>query len=1024
MFKFKLGAKIGQAFVLVVAVICGWSARGVRADEAADIDELIKLQERCNEHRAAGRLPEAQTAAEEMLALTEARLTSRPDIRMICLNNLANLHEEQRQFDASERLWRRSLEVVESAFGPDDPRVAMSLSNLAMLHENIGKFDQAEQGFQKSLRIFEQDASQSPNVARCLNDIGNLYHTLERYADAETAYKRSLAIRERLQPPAPDDVAMSLGNLAVIYSQLGRYADAEPLSNKALAIREQLLGKNDPAVAMSLNNLAILYLDQDRLDEAERAGQRAIAIYEAALGPDHPDVADSLNNLAAVYTNQDRDTEAEALYERARKIFVQHRGADHPDVAACLSNLAGVCEDQGRFDDAETLFKQAAGIVENALGKDHPRVAEVLHSLARMYVEQGRMEEAGPMFDRVITLRDRAGVAAGERAWSYLNRAELRWRQGERDSAMADLRQAMELAESQRTRTSGAEQDRARTFSGFGEIYERMIAWQSELGDLNAVLQAKERGLARALVDQIQAQGVDPFVGLAANEATALRRRDADAKTRVASLERQLEVLKIQGGLAESDRERREADLNANLNAARDELVAVYRDVRNASPAYRLSVNREFKPVSLEDLQADAQRQRALLLHYLIGEEKSFVLVVPPEGQPRLVNLQTSQELATDLGIEAGELTAERVAAALRIGERTLPQVLSRPDGVYSAPRGLTRPEPRSSREAKARLAALWRLLVPEAEREALAAGTYRRWIVVPDASLAGLPFETLIVAGGDDPKFVLDVAPPIQYAPSATLLFNLWQRDAVTSLKGQTVLSVGDPKYMAQAATSFRDLATARSADSRYARGGGSLPRLPHSGTESRWVCQVLKKAGCDCRQLTGGKATEAQVCAAAGGARIVHFACHGLVDQKYGNFFGALALAPSGGTAYNAADDGFLTLPEIYALNLTGCELAILSACETNYGPQQKGEGLWALSRGFLAAGSRRVVASNWLVDDEAAASLVSYFCGGLAKTGEDASSLDYAVALHEAKKWVRKQEKWANPYYWGTFVLIGPG
>jgi CHAT domain-containing protein len=29
----------------------------------------------------------------------------------------------------------------------------------------------------------------------------------------------------------------------------------------------------------------------------------------------------------------------------------------------------------------------------------------------------------------------------------------------------------------------------------------------------------------------------------------------------------------------------------------------------------------------------------------------------------------------------------------------------------------------------------------------------------------------------------------------------------------------------------------------------------------------------------------------------------------------------------------------------------------------------------------------------------------------------------AVHDAKRWVRKQEKWKSPYYWGTFVLVGP-
>ncbi len=140
-------------------------------------------------------------------------------------------------------------------------------------------------------------------------------------------------------------------------------------------------------------------------------------------------------------------------------------------------------------------------------------------------------------------------------------------------------------------------------------------------------------------------------------------------------------------------------------------------------------------------------------------------------------------------------------------------------------------------------------------------------------------------------------------------------------------------------------------------------------------------------------------------------------------------MALTP-GAKAGNPADDGFLTLPEIYELNLKGNELAILSACQTNYGPEQRGEGVWALSRGFLVAGSRRVVASNWLVDDEAAASLVYFFCSSVAQAENPTKSadkpdrqVDYAKALHDAKLWIRHQTKWQHPYYWATFTLIGP-
>ena len=67
--------------------------------------------------------------------------------------------------------------------------------------------------------------------------------------------------------------------------------------------------------------------------------------------------------------------------------------------------------------------------------------------------------------------------------------------------------------------------------------------------------------------------------------------------------------------------------------------------------------------------------------------------------------------------------------------------------------------------------------------------------------------------------------------------------------------------------------------------------------------------------------------------------------------------------------------------------------------------------------------MVASNWLVDDKAAASLMAVFCRHVAQADKESRTIDYARALHEAKRWVRKDAKWQSPYYWGTFVLVGP-
>jgi len=275
------------------------------------------------------------------------------------------------------------------------------------------------------------------------------------------------------------------------------------------------------------------------------------------------------------------------------------------------------------------------------------------------------------------------------------------------------------------------------------------------------------------------------------------------------------------------------------------------------------------------------------------------------------------------------------------------------------------------------------------------------------------------VVEGRKDPKYLLDVGPPVTYAQSATVLISLAERrGSAGSGDREPVLALGDPAY--PGAELAGGALTARS---RFSLAGGKLPRLPYSGLEAQWVAKAFQNAGVKAGVFTGASATEAGVRYWAPGRKLVHLACHGLTDQSLGNFYGALALAPGPSAGADPADDGFLMLAEICALDLKGCELAILSACQTNFGPQQKGEGTWSLSRGFLVGGARRVVASNWLVDDEAAASLVSIYCTLLAKAEKQGGPVEYARSLHEAKRWVRKQEKWKAPYYWASLVLVGP-
>jgi tetratricopeptide (TPR) repeat protein/CHAT domain-containing protein len=1070
--------KYAEAETLASAKVDEVSARAETAQLAIWLNYLgIALRE-------GGHADRAVPLHEKALAIFERINGPRHFTVAYTRNRLGEALRRQGQYARAEPHFKEALAINETAFGRDDQKVAFSLNCLANLYFDQGGYAEAEPLFKRALRIYEKALGpEDPDVAVSLNNLANVYKQQSRYAEAEPLYKRALAIREKALGHGHRDVAGNLGNLANLYEDQGRYAEAERLYRRALLIQEKALGPFHPDVTISLSNLAGLHINQGRSAEAEPLLKRALAIGEKALGPEHPNVAAIVNNLAAGYESQGRYAEAEALLKRALAIKEKTLGAQHPDVAPSLICLANVYMDQGRYHEAEPLYKRAlaikemidehAGVAnmliglanvhlrqaryaeaeplyrraiaihekasgaeqtavaislfnlagvychqrryaeaeplyrramatrEKALGADHPDVAQSLAALATVYCAQGQYAAAGPLLDRSIAIEDRAGVAAGYRFNSYDLRAWLSWKAGHRAAAIADLNKALDLAEEQRGHASGAARERAGVFTTFAGAFERMVAWQTELGDPGEAFRAIERSHARSLLDELRTAGADLDAGRSAADREQLRAEESDLKGRAARLERQLSLLESKTTPDEFKR------LEAEVAKARYALYDFERDARNGSPIYRDLITRQAEPPKLEMVRDRVLKPGDLLLVYLLGEEAGYVAAVTRESA-RMVRLELGAGEASALDVKPGPLTAQRLFDTL-IKEKEAGMMGQLSDPMAEVP--------------TARLAALWRALVPEPERQALVTRKVKRLIVVPDGPLALLPFESLVVEQGRDPEYLLDAGPPIAYAPSAAVLMNLLDRPVVaTPTNREPVLALGDPAYpQAEEARPDADASGFLTSRSRYAIAGGKLPRLPHSRTEADWVAKSFTDSGIKAGVLSDVYATERAVRYWAPGRKVLHMACHGLADASYGNYFGSLALTP--GPQIRADNDGFLTLAEICELKLKGCELAILSACQTNYGPQQKGEGTWALSRGFLVAGARRVVASNWLVDDEAAASLVSRFCGGLAQAEKAGKTVDYAASLQEAKRWVRKQEKWRSPYYWASLVLVGP-
>jgi len=286
-----------------------------------------------------------------------------------------------------------------------------------------------------------------------------------------------------------------------------------------------------------------------------------------------------------------------------------------------------------------------------------------------------------------------------------------------------------------------------------------------------------------------------------------------------------------------------------------------------------------------------------------------------------------------------------------------------------------------------------------------------RQVVIVADGNLQLVPFNLLPLdpADASDRDLLLT-----RYAPSASVFAALSARPARAL---QSLLVLADP--MANSANDTSSTADrAGSTDGmdqllamRSARQAGIVPeRLPGARLEAQQIASVAAgnyrvnlRLGADANRRFIGH----------GGLRhhdIVHFATHGVIDTDL-PALSALVLAPEQGQ-----QPTYLYPREIRELQLNA-DLVVLSGCDTGIGKAVAGHGLMSLSRPFLAAGARQVVASLWQVSDQATAVLMERFYRNLLNDGQAPQ-----LALQSAQQWMQQQERWSHPYFWAGFIISG--
>jgi CHAT domain-containing protein/tetratricopeptide (TPR) repeat protein len=818
----------------------------------------------------------------------------------------------------------------------DQTQRGHALRALAWVTSLRGDLPEANALFDEALAAFK-DAGNDAAIGTVWNQRGNDAHRRSAVDEAERYWLEALNVYRSIGDPR--EQAVVLRNLTFVprLSTGGELA----LLDEALSLSVQAGDR--------LGEGLVRFKQGDTLFAAGNYAaalahtQEAVRLIEA-VDPQSIHLARALTSLGRIHRLQGNPQEAITLNRRAVPMLEAAGDFDgaaqalHALAAAMLTLGSGALEALDVMDEAIEFARKSRRPV---------RLRGVLRERADMEYDLGRPEEALRFLDLAEGIPNASNYERGMNVWLRARHAFESGRHAEalslidetlalaRDPAhnqfvsMLALRAAIleklgrisEAIDSTGKAVARVESIRGElvpadtTRQGYAEqvrgVFAQHIRLLALAGRMDEALTASEYARARAFVDSLagrdeQARGPVRLTPVQRSEPVPLLAMRGATSRRLSTVD---EVV---------------ADIRRRIPADPASPRIPVLDAALAAP-----------PVKLGDITSASATLRTHFLVYWVGRDDTHIWVVAPDG--RITSAKSAvgeKQLATlvrSTWASDGSLAA-RAASADNAEPVPAWVPALRGDGklVFDAA------SKRAFRE-------LDRLLLRPV-RAALPRGERAHVTIVPHGPLFRLSFAPLISPAG---RYLIEDA-RLSYTPSVAALLVTRPASPTSAASGTVVIA--DP-----------ELATAVARSER-------LSRLPGASAEGQAISSVLGPQSTTL--LSGPAASESQVRKRLAGARIVHFATHGVIrdDQPMTSF---LAL---GGSATSPQDDGRLTTAEVYELSLDA-DLVVLSACRSALGPVT-GDGITGLTRAFFVAGSRSVMASLWDLPDVVTAPLLARF------------------------------------------------
>jgi len=899
---------------------------------------------------------------------------------------------ENRRWVAANQAWQTLFEQTKAQYGAWHISTAITAFNLGNSYLGLGKLTEAQLFLEHAVDAYERLLGDDLTTVIILNQLTTIHQNRVQHVKALPLQQRALTIHEKLLGPEHPDTATSVLKLAGTYSYLAQHDRALPLQRRALAIRESFLGLEHPDTASSLIHLAATYSAIAQHDRALPLQRRALAIYEKVFGPGHPKTARILSNLALTYSALAQQDKALLLQHRALAIHEKVLGPEHPDIAVSLGNLAAVFHDLGQHDQALPLQQRALAIHEKVLGPEHPDTARSLGNLAVTFRDLDQQEKALPLEQRALAIREKVmGQEHPDTATSLNNLAVLFNDLGQHVEALSLYQRALSIFE----KTLGQENTKTAV------VLERIALtfWLTEQPDLAIIF-------LKSAVNTYQAQR-ERVSNIGTDELKSYTKSVESSYSDLASIltdQGRLDEAQLVLDMLKEDEQfefvRRSASADPRrsrmgYNATEQVWVNRYRQVADRLAALGAEEVALQKQAKLGLSPEQQQRQKALAADLAVARQAFDAFLnelrtsLAQKGPARAVEVvETSQKALRDLqGLLKG-LGDDAVLLQYYVTDDRVGMLLTTP-GVQ-----LARTSQVSAKDLNRQIGEFRRLLRDPKSNAQPAAQALYQLLVAPVA-------QDLAQAGAKTVMLSLDGA--LRYVPFAALhdgqqyLAQKWNLPMYTSVTKDKLRDAVAQEWQAAALGLTQAV--------------GKFDALPAVRAEMRSIVKDGR---------TGVLPGEVHLDKAFSAARLKD------VSQRP---FQLLHVAShfrfSPGTEVNSflllGDGQQLTLGDIRTQNFRfdQVDLLTLSACDTGLGGGRDAQGREIEGFGVIAQqqGAKAVLATLWPVADQSTALLMA----DLYKQRQS-QRLTKIEALRQAQLGLLAQPRYAHPFYWAPFILMG--